>query len=197
MNLNELAKKYRTDKKIPDGNKCQNGLFGHGYTVHYEKILNKRNIKTMLEIGVSFGGSIKMWDEYFNKKCHITGIDIEEKRFKKKDVEASNIRIKIGSQNDVNFLKTLCDIKYDLIIDDGSHKSDDQLISFNELFDNLNSGGIYIIEDLHVAKKTEHVFESFGTNDDFYKLHLKSDLINKIKSVEFYESNKLCVIYKK
>lgn len=197
MILNELAKKYKTDKKIPDGVKCQNGLMGHGYTVHYDKILKNKKINNMLEIGVSFGGSIKMWDEYFKGNCFITGIDIEEKRFKKKDIEKSNIRILLGSQNDVNFLKSLCDIKYDFIVDDGSHKSGDQLISFNNLFNNMNSGGIYIIEDLHVAKKTEKIFSCFGTNDDFYKFHLNEDVINNIKNVEFYESNKLCVIYKK
>ena len=197
MLLNELAKKYGTDKKIPDGIKCQNGLLGHGYTVHYEKILKNRNIKTMLEIGVSFGGSIKMWNEYFKGKCHITGIDINEKRFRKKDLENKNIRIKLGSQNDVKFLKSLCDIKYDFIVDDGSHKSGDQIISFNNLFNNMNSSGVYIIEDLHVAKKTEHIFESINTNDEFYKLHLDETVIKNIKSVEFYESNKLCVIYRK
>lgn len=197
MFLNELAKKYRSDKKIPDGIKCQNGLMGHGYTVHYEKLLKNRNIKNLLEIGISFGGSIKMWDEFFNGKCFITATDVNEKRFKKEDLLKSNIRIEIGNQNDVNFLSKICDINYDVIIDDGTHKSEDQITSFNKLFKNLNSRGLYFIQALHVARKTEHVFESFGTNDPFYKLYLDESIIEDIEKVDFYESNKLCVIYKK
>lgn len=188
MRLNELAKKYNTDKKIKDGVKCQNGLMGHGYVVHYEKILKNKNINSLLEIGVSFGGSLKMWDEYFNHKCNIIGVDIEEKRFKKSDLENGRITIKIGDQSNEDFLKTLGDTKYDLIIDDGSHKPDHQLISFKILFNFLNNGGIYIIEDLHVAKKTKNIFSNIKDTEYFFE-----DILN----IEFYSDDKLCVIYKK
>jgi hypothetical protein len=199
MALNELAVKYRTDKKIPDGVPCQNGLEGHGYTTQYEKLFTNREIKTLLEIGVSYGGSIKMWDEYFGGSCFITGVDIHEKRFKRRDLEKSNIRIKIGNQGDPEFLKALCDINYDVIIDDGSHKSDDQLIAFNELFNALNSNGIYIIEDLHSPKATitVRVFESCHLNGDYHKSFLKEDVVSTIRSVDFYQAKKLCVVTRK
>lgn len=159
MKLNDLAKKYDTDKKVPDGVKCRNGLFGHCYTEIYERLFKRKKVKRLLEIGVSFGGSIKMWNEYF-PKAEIIGIDIEEKRFKKSELENEKVKIFIGSQNDIDFLQTLKN-KYDIIIDDGSHKLSDILASFSILFDYLNKGGIYIIEDIHVNKGIEKYFKGF------------------------------------
>jgi len=197
MNLNNLAKKYNTDKKIPDGIKCQNGLYGNSYTNHYENILKNKKINCMLEIGVSFGGSIKMWDDFFKNKCIIIGVDIEEKRFKKTNLEKDNIIIEIGDQSDKFFLNKLCKYKYDLIIDDGSHKTEHQIISFNELFKSLNSNGIYIIEDLHVASKTIEIFNLFKNNTEEFKKIINPEYINDIQEIEFLEDNKLCVIFKK
>jgi len=41
----------------------------------------------------------------------------------------------------------------EIIIDDGSHRADHQIISFKHLFhNNLLSGGVYAIEDCHCNK---------------------------------------------
>jgi hypothetical protein len=40
------------------------------------------------------------------------------------------------------------DPKFDIIIDDGSHIMDHQIVTLNRLFKHLNDGGIYIIEDV-------------------------------------------------
>lgn len=165
MKLNKLAIKYGTDKKANDGLKAMNNLYGHGYCDVYENIFNddfKSKANNILEIGVSFGSSIKMWDEYFEGKINIYGIDINEKRFKKSELEKDNIKILIGNQNNTKFLNSI-NTKFDAIIDDGSHKSSDQLISFNTLYyNNLNDGGYYIIEDLHVAKETIEKLSNFN-----------------------------------
>jgi hypothetical protein len=44
------------------------------------------------------------------------------------------------------FLKD--DPKFDIIIDDGSHMMDHQIVTLNRLFRHLNDGGIYVIEDV-------------------------------------------------
>lgn len=41
---------------------------------------------------------------------------------------------------------------FDIVIDDGKHQSDLQMISFNALWPHVVPGGLYIIEDLHVAR---------------------------------------------
>jgi hypothetical protein len=41
--------------------------------------------------------------------------------------------------------------KFDFIIDDGSHRNQDILKSFNFLFPKLNEGWVYIVEDTQTS----------------------------------------------
>ncbi len=195
-NLMVLAEKYNTDKKLPNSILPKNGIKGHGYVEYYQKILKNRNIRDMLEIGVSFGSSLKMWDDYFDKKCNITGIDINENRFKKSELESDTIKIKIGDQSDPSFLRSLRDKKYDFILDDGSHVHEHHIISFNELFCTLNAGGVYAIEDLHVALNTIKVFKAIQARSMEFNNKINPDVISMIDKIEFYSNDKLCIIYK-
>jgi hypothetical protein len=38
--------------------------------------------------------------------------------------------------------------KFDMILDDGSHMNSHMIYSFEHLFESVNSGGVYIIEDV-------------------------------------------------
>ena len=76
--LEEFYEKYNTDK----GNKPafpELNRFGHEYGLFYqqyfEKFLGKK--PSILEIGVFEGQSMLAHNEYFNKECTITGIDVE------------------------------------------------------------------------------------------------------------------------
>lgn len=135
--LIEIAKKYQSTKSYME------------YFDLYEKFLNKyhnSNIK-ILEIGVFNGDSLKIWREYFSKAI-ICGFDIEDKK-----ISIPGVDIFIGDQTDHIFLSNLI-YKYknfDIIIDDGSHVSKHITKSFNFLFDYLNLGGLYIIEDLQTS----------------------------------------------
>jgi 23S rRNA U2552 (ribose-2'-O)-methylase RlmE/FtsJ len=145
----EFAEKYNTDKKMNNGKQSINGLSGHDYAAIYDKYLSHRQIKTMLEIGIAKGASLKMWNEYFDYKCQIHAIDIDDKM---KFLDRNNLHIHIGDQKDIEFLeKDFRDIEFDFIVDDGSHRMIDQQISFKILWDKLKSGGLYVIEDLHTS----------------------------------------------
>jgi len=195
--LNDLAVKYGTDKKIPDGIMFRHTLPGHGYTIPYHELLQTRKIANMLEIGICGGTSIRMWDEYFNQKCHITGLDHSEKNANKKGLEKENIRIFVGKQDDPAMLKLMSDRNYDFIVDDGSHKTNDHIASFCGLFESMSSGGMYCIEDLQVAKLTVEIFKSVGDKTDMCKEYIPENLLSMVDRVEFYTNNKLCVIHKK
>lgn len=67
----------------------------------YERYFNSFRSKNprFLEIGVQYGGSLKMWSEYF-ENAKIFGIDINPDC---KKLEDGNINIQIGSQNDKKF----------------------------------------------------------------------------------------------
>lgn len=167
------------------------------YERHFSKFVGS-SVK-ILEIGVEDGGSLQMWKKYFGEKCEIVGIDI----LSKYKYEEEQIRVEIGSQNDINFLQEI-DKRYgpfDIIIDDGSHIQMDILNSFSFLYPRLNMGGVYLIEDLHTA-----YFHNYGggitspfnfisivskfvhdVNNDFIKEPYTNTLIN-IKSINFYNS---------
>jgi hypothetical protein len=106
----------------------------------------------MLEIGVSKGGSLDLWRQYFGPDLVLFGIDIDQ------DSAAYNGRsgqVRIGSQADPAFLTDVVEEMggIDLVLDDGSHASPHIRASFEVLFPRLGDGGVYLIEDLHATYK--------------------------------------------
>lgn len=145
--LDQLALKYGTDKNMGHHE------FTEKYERHFEHLRNKE--LTILEIGVKRGASVKMWKEYFPNSI-IHGIDIDPKCKRYAD---DRIKIHIGDQNDTGFIKSISD-KFDIIIDDGSHKWKDQINTFEALFPLITKGGIYIIEDLHTSFGKESIYSN-------------------------------------
>jgi len=143
--MNDLEKYFRqNDKRIIS-------KWTHYFDVydrHFSQFRNKEIV--ILEIGVYQGGSLQMWRDYFGPKAKIYGIDINPKC---KELEEENTRIFIGSQSDRNFLR---EIKksippFDILIDDGGHTMEQQIVSFEELFDHVKEEGVYLCEDLHTS----------------------------------------------
>lgn len=118
------------------------------YERHFSKYRGKEVV--VLEIGVSHGGSLQMWQNYFGDKARIYGIDINPECEK---FEEGNIKIFIGSQSDKDFLKEVSSQipPIDIVIDDGGHTMDQQITTLKELFNHVKSDGIYLCEDLHTS----------------------------------------------
>ena len=102
----------------------------------------------ILEIGVYSGGSLDMWSNYFGDKCEIYGVDIEPAC---KAYEKERIKILIGDQSSREFWgQVKRDVPpLDVIIDDGSHIPEMQIVTMEELLPHLNRGGVFICEDIH------------------------------------------------
>ncbi len=127
------------------------------YTQHFEPYRSKP-IK-MLEIGVFRGGSLRMWKKYFHPDSVIVGIDID-KNCQQYEVADQQVYVRIGSQGDPDFLAAVNKEfgPFDIILDDGSHKTYHQLVSFTSLFrDALKDGGCYLVEDMHTNYWSSHV----------------------------------------
>jgi hypothetical protein len=145
-NLNVLATIYNSDKWNT-----------HWYTQHYQTHfapLRRRRLN-LLEIGIGGyddprqgGASLRMWRTYF-PKARIFGIDIEDKRLH----DERRIKTFRGSQADPEFLERVLDEigQVDIIIDDGSHRNEHVLRSFELLFPRLAPDGIYAIEDTQTS----------------------------------------------
>jgi len=211
--LELIARKERTDKAKRK----------HFYTKWYDlyfKIFRYKKIN-LLEIGVKEGRSICMWGKYF-KNANIYGLDIDKECI---NVEVfKKFKIFIGDQTDIELLgKINKHVKngFDIIIDDGSHITSDQKETFVYLFDKLNLGGIYVIEDLQTSYRQNYKRGKCENFVDFLKKRIddvnyngrytinnfdvikkdgkKLDKLNKyektIESIHFYAG--ICFVFKR
>lgn len=118
------------------------------YDKYFQKYRNKEC--TIVEIGVFRGGSLQMWKDYFGSKAQIIGIDVVESTLQYAEEQIS---IKIGSQSDREFWKKFKEEypKVDILIDDGGHTMEQQIVTFEEMFDHIAEDGIFLSEDLHTS----------------------------------------------
>jgi len=132
----------------------------HSYIETYEQLFESiRNEEfSLLEIGVLYGSSLKMWKDYFIN-AHIHGMDVLESCIK---YEEDRIEIKIAdSTNEDSVNENYNGMKFDIIIDDGHHDFDMQQKTFKTMFKYLSNGGIYIIEDVQNIDKDREEIISF------------------------------------
>jgi hypothetical protein len=124
----------------------------HHYIPLYDRYFSRfrgTNVR-FLEIGVSEGGSLQMWRKYFGDQAEIFGIDIDKNCFQFNGLHG---QVRIGSQDDTDFLQSVIEEMggIDVVLDDGSHHMQHIRSTFDFLFQKLNDGGVYMIEDLHTA----------------------------------------------
>lgn len=119
---------------------------GHSYGPVYDELCApiRRSAKAVLEIGVYNGDSLRMWRDYFpNAEVH--GLDIMPQRM----FTEERITTHLGSQDDPKVLRKVGRRgPFDLIVDDGSHRSEHQFTSLLYLWQFLRTGGVYVIEDI-------------------------------------------------
>lgn len=125
------------------------------YLPLYERYLNpiRPSVKRVMELGVKNGGSILMWTEYFPSLSRIIGVDTvgintTDNRFvgvADRLKQDKRFQLVIADQSDHSL--SLHGM-FDLIIDDAGHNPTKQKESLELLWPNLNSKGVYCIEDL-------------------------------------------------
>ncbi len=104
----------------------------------------------LLEIGIQNGGSLEIWKRYLPEGSRVTGVDIDE-RCSKIPLH-SDIEVIICDASDRTRLDAALGARmFDVIIDDGSHVSEQIIATFKALFPRLRPGGKFIIEDLHAC----------------------------------------------
>jgi len=168
----------------------------------YEKLFESYKNKpiTFVEIGILDGGSLEIWKKYFGKNSRIIGIDNnpECKKF-----QNENCEIFIGSQSDPNFWKKFYHQvgNIDIILDDGGHTNDQQIISLINSVQNINNGGLHVVEDIHSSYQKhygnpyKYSFINFSKktiddiNSTFPNIKKFDYQLNQlVYSVEFFES---------
>ena len=120
----------------------------HSYDHFFSKYRNQ-NI-TFVEIGVLGGGSLFMWRDYFGPNARIIGVDLNPNA---KKWEADGFEIYIGSQSDTGFWDEFIENVglVDIVLDDGGHTYEQQIITTEALLTSMKDGGIIVIEDTHTS----------------------------------------------
>ena len=141
-------------------------IYDHCLSQFYDKKIS------FLEIGIQNGGSIEVAQKLFDPKSSISGLDIDPRC---SDISAilKNVNIYIGSQVDEQILNRITNDhnkKFDVIIDDGSHIQSHMIFTFTRMFQFINDGGIYLIEDTHTNYSPSHQESFFGIGlYDYFK----------------------------
>lgn len=163
---------------------------------NYERFFSKKRKDKLKIIEIGIGGhnmedrggaSLRSFAHYF-KNSKIYGIDLINKELHQR----SRIKTFQGSQIDTTFLTDVCK-KYgpfDIILDDGSHYVDHQKKTFEIMFNFLNFGGTYIIEDVG----TSYIKYFGGSQNVISENNLINFFLSKTHNVFSYyidEKNKI------
>lgn len=141
LTLTEIADKHGTDK----------GNAFHLYTDRYAEILEpmRDRVRAVLELGVLEGGSLRTWAEYF-PNATVYGLD-HQPQWLIIEPRITTAWADCGDPSSIQAaLRTLDVARFDLVIDDASHKFADQTAALRTLAPHVMPGGVYIVEDAEV-----------------------------------------------
>jgi len=143
MSLEQIVDNSRTDKNTT-----------HSYLPLYQQLLvgKKETAKNILEVGILYGGSIKLWSDFF-RNATVYGLDIMDINNVWEGIKNNEkiiLYTSIDAYNNDFFTSHFLNknIKCDLILDDGPHTLE-SMIRFIYLYSQiLTDDGILIIEDV-------------------------------------------------
>jgi hypothetical protein len=148
------------------------------YLDFYEEVFASKRLDNieLLEIGVQNGGSLETWAQYFPNAQRIIGVDVDPLCG---ELTYDDPRIQVlvcpGQKLDIAG-------QFDIIIDDGSHTSDDMIAQFEKLWPQVKTGGLYIVEDFHTmwmqgyGSQAINYFFSYGYTLNHRFVHQHKDV---------------------
>jgi hypothetical protein len=171
------------------------------FDTYDELFLPYKNKKIIfVEIGIENGGSLFIWKKFFHKESIIIGIDVNPNC---KKFEKYGFNIEIGDQANPKFWKYFFNKykKVDIILDDGGHTNEQQIITCAQCIPKINNGGLLVTEDTHASYLSEfsnpskYSFINFSKkiiddiNFTYPKIGKFKFSINKyVYSIRFFES---------
>jgi O-antigen biosynthesis protein len=152
-------------------------LYVSEYERHFQ-MYRDRPVR-LLEIGIQNGGSLEVWAKYFSRAKKLVGCDIDAKCFSLR-FENKKIAVVVGDANCDEIEQRILakSASFDLIVDDGSHRSSDIVRSFARYFKHLSDDGLYVAEDLHCSYWQQFeggIFHPFSSISFFKRL---ADVVN-------------------
>lgn len=159
--METLAQIYSRHAVGGDGVDLGHGDKGstHSYIEEYERLLAPYRKKCVfMEIGLASGKSVCMWDEYFGKECQLFGVDLNIS-FDTSGLPSWRLIAANAAKPSFGELVSALGVKFDVVIDDASHMSDDQVMTREIMRPFMAPGSIYIIEDILNLEATRHLWQ--------------------------------------
>lgn len=156
--LDALALRYGTDKASTH----------HDYCQVYEHYLASRrgDPVTLLELGVHQGASLLMWRDYFSHPdARVYGVDVTDAwpGATQPTPRITTWRADATHPPQMEAVVHAIGRPLDIVVDDASHLTADQIRSWALLWSHLAPGGLYCIEDVCCAYWPEYAhLVSFG-----------------------------------
>ena len=205
-----------TNQYVQPSKKNNKIINAHGYAKIYESYFKEIKQKkiNIIELGAFYGNATAALYFYF-KNSFLFSADINPDMFLYKSKRVKNFFANTSSRNSIQ--ENLLDkkIKFDLIIEDASHMLKDQIISLFMLFKTLQSGGLFIIEEIDFPEKREDmrinqnkpdlktILQKVNNNENFTSIYItdeeKKYFLNNYDSIKFFQgnTNEFAIIKKK
>jgi hypothetical protein len=124
----------------------------HNYAGFYADLISSKVVSpadfSLMELGIARGGSIAAWCESM-PEASIVGVDKDLSLMWIEPHKYNNLKLLCGYHGEYQTYLPIMGKKFDIIIDDGSHQSSEQIQNFYTLRGFLKSGGIYVVEDVY------------------------------------------------
>lgn len=191
------------DKPIKKKNKL---IDGHSYHIFYEQFFSSLKEKKLkiLEIGAFKGNATAAFYFYF-KNSSFLSCDIYPDFFLYKSKRID--QLKIDNSSEIQLQEKIlgkCS-GFDIIVEDAGHYLKDQIISLFFLFEKLNSGGIFVIEELDfpdtrddmninnekitLKKILNLIIENKDFNSKYIPKKHKEYFLENFKDIKIYKGN--------
>lgn len=187
MELAKLTEKYgglrqvkKTDTQYKNDSSQKHHQGGDKFNTHdylsvYQSFLPTNKDTKILEIGILEGISIAVWSDCY-PEGQVDGVDIDLTHYENHlptmlesgAFTNKNYSVKIANSLDQKDVDDYMKDKqlYDVIIDDGDHRTESIIKTFNNVFKYLQPGGVYFIEDNASINKN---MLKLGDKDNFHK----------------------------
>lgn len=173
LSFDEIVKSH--DGKIFD-------KWGNYIPVYERELMPFRDTDGLIvELGVQNGGSLEIWSKYFHNAGAILGIDIEPKIA---NITFKDSRIQTLIKDATQLGAPFSDLpKPVVIIDDASHQSCDIITSFISLFPQIESGGLYVIEDLCCS-----YWKGFNNSESMLAMDFFKEMVDCVNKEHWHHS---------
>lgn len=151
------------------------------YLREYDRIFGpyRGNKISMLEIGIQNGGSLEIWSKFFPHAEKFIGCDIDPECARLRYEDPRIVVVTADANRDETEQTIIAHASvFDIIIDDGSHRSSDIVKSFVRYFPYLKQGGVFVAEDLHCSYWSEFEGGLVDPTSSIKFFKLLADIVN-------------------